>query len=630
MKKILYTILTIATSLSVVSCEKFLDSTLLTQKTTDNFPATEQEATEMVTAIYAHLLCESPESSSHFYIAQLASDDCLGGNLSFSGNCATNFLLYKDNLNGYLGIWDRCYTLINRANNAIATLDNVKTWSNQSVRDRLMGEAYFLRAMAYYELVQTFGGVPLRTTIDAVNIPRSSVDDIYALIGFDLQAAIKLLPQQIYLYGSPMAGHATKAAAEALQARVFLFYTGRYAKTEIPAYSGVDGASAITKAQVITDLEDCINNSGHDLVEDQREIWGYTNDISNSNEAGLKYGYAVAHDLHWVNNSSIETVFANKHNLSSNWTYTWFSNTWSMFSSPSNDNRDIIQSYPFTFGWGAGPASPAMIEDWKAWDKNQEHTDGYTEDPRLTGSVWSYTAYDPNNKGNVLLDRKMDPSEPDYTVSYRYYEQTGYFQKKYINIGGWDDAADATLTGGYDGVTYKGAFRNSFALVEHPTATGQTSAQLLQTPDLIHIRFADVLLMHSELTGTADGINKVRARSHLAPVTYSLQALKNERRYELAFESIRWYDLLRWSGPSLQEASEALNKQTGFDLINEGVVVPMVRYDYASRLQSTQGYWPIPQTEIDIAGKDENGNDVLEQNPGWGADAAFIDWNNFK
>ena len=67
------------------------------------------------------------------------------------------------------------------------------------------------------------------------------------------------------------------------------------------------------------------------------------------------------------------------------------------------------------------------------------------------------------------------------------------------------------------------------------------------------IRFADVLLMQSELKQDATGLNKVRARSHLAPVAYSLEAIKQERRWELAFESIRWWDILRWSGSRKRE-----------------------------------------------------------------------------
>ena len=153
MKKIIINIvLAVTTVFALSACEDFLDTKNLTQKTTENFPETEKDAQEMVTAIYAHLLFESPETSSQFYVAQLAGDDCLGGNLSYSGNCATNFLLYKDNLNGLLSLWDRDYTLINRANSALASFGNVKSWSSEEEMNRLIGETYFLRAFAYNEL----------------------------------------------------------------------------------------------------------------------------------------------------------------------------------------------------------------------------------------------------------------------------------------------------------------------------------------------------------------------------------------------------------------------------------------------------------------------------------------------
>lgn len=179
------------------------------------------------------------------------------------------------------------------------------------------------------------------------------------------------------------------------------------------------------------------------------------------------------------------------------------------------------------------------------------------------------------------------------------------FQKKYININSYNEGKI-----------------EPFGKQMFPGISSQTSQQLLQIADLIHIRFADVLLMQSELKQDATGLNKVRARSHLAPVAYSLEAIKQERRWELAFESIRWWDILRWSGPSLEEAGDILNKQTGFNIINAATVVPMVKFDYKKRLQATQGYWPIPQDEIDIS------NGVLEQNPGWDASAQFSDWNN--
>ncbi len=593
MKKIIYIL---STAALLAGCESFLDTRILTEKTTDNFPSTESEADEMLTGIYAKLLFESPENSSEYYFAQLASDECLGGNLSYSGNCATNFLMYKDNLNGLSGLWSRCYTLINHANQALASMDKVTDWTDES-RDRHFGEAHFLRAVAYYELAQMFGGVPLRTTTDNTNVARASVEEVYELIASDLKSAIELMPNAIYLHGSDMAGHATKYAAEAMMARVFLFYTGRYAQSELPG--------GITKSQVIGWIDDCVANSGHDLLSDQRNVWAYSNSYTNDNDKDLRYDYVTENGLNWAGNSCIETLFANKHNLKSNWTYTWWSNTCAQFYSPSGDNFSKEQSYPFGTGWGAGPVSPAFVADWQAWAAQQTYLDGYETDPRLTGSIWSYKAYDPEDANNVLLDRKLDPNEPDYTVSYRYFEQTGYFQKKYININSYNAA--------------KGGIY-AFGLQAYPDISTQTSQQLIQIQDLIHIRFADVLLMQSELKEDAAGLNRVRQRSHLAPVSYSLEAIKNERKYELAFESIRWWDLLRWSGPSLEEAGDALNRQTGFDVINAAEVVPMVRYDYKTRLKTTQGYWPIPQDEIDLS------NGVLEQNPGWDPSAMYVDW----
>lgn len=577
-------------------CEDFLDSDNLTQKTTDNFPATEKEADEMLTGIYAHLVFEDPEQSSQYYTAQLAADECLGGNLSFSGNCATNFLRYKDNLNGLSQLWSRCYTLINRANGALESFKNVQKWDSQESENRHYGEAYFLRAVAYYELAQMFGPVPLRVTTANTNEPRTDVDEVYAQIGQDLKQAIELLPNRTYMAGDPMTGHATKYAAEGYMARVFLFYTGRYGK---------DTLGEITKDQVIKWIDDCVNNSGHDLVSDQRNLWSYTNEATETNDAGYRYEYVIKHGLKWEGNSSKETLFANKHNLKSTWTYTQWSNTVSQFFSPSGDSYSPAKSYPFTNGWGAGPVSPAFVDEWIAWSKKQTYLDGRTEDPRLTGSIWSYKAMDPNTEGVVLFDRRLDESEPEYTVSYRYFEQTGYFQKKYININAYDGKA----------------FR-PFGIVMYPGVTNQTSNSLTNISDLIHLRFADVLLMQSELKNDATGLNRVRARSGLAPVAYSLQALQDERRYELAFEALRWWDLLRWSGPSLEMAGQMLNKQNGFTLINAAVEVPMCKYDYAARLKQTQGYWPIPQTEID------NSNGVLEQNPGWDASALFTDWSN--
>ena len=602
MKKIFSAIITLVALFSLVSCESFLDTTLLTKKTGDNFPQTEDELAQMVTSIYAYMLCESPEGAMSTYIAQLAGDECLGGNVPSNTNIAHSLLKYKNNTNNFLDLWARLYVMINRCNYTMEVADAFENYKTAGYKDRVLGECYFMRGFAYWQLVSVFGGVPLRVDNAVTNLPRASVDEVYELIGNDLKKAISLLPQKIYTFGSTETGHATKAAAEALQARVFLFYTGRYGKTELP--------NGTTKAQVITDLEDCINNSGHDLVNDQRNLWSYTNKVSESNAKGLRYKYVTENKLEWVGNSSIETVFAEKHQMSQGFGNTWVGNELSFFFTPAMSTSDFEGHYPFAWGWGQGPVSPAMVDDWKAWSAKQTYLDGYTEDPRLSGSIWGYNALDNDDKSKVLLKNKFNELEPDYQVASNYFQQTGYFQKKCICIGAWDDTNNKIVHG--------------FTSVENPGVTTTTNPGHLAATDVILIRFADVLLMHSELTETATGLNRVRERSHLAPVAYSLDAIKNERRWELAFEFQRWFDLLRWAGPSLTSAGAALDKQTGFDIINESKLTVMPHYDFSARLQQTQGYWPIPQTEIDISGG------VLEQNPGWGPEAAFTDWASIK
>jgi hypothetical protein len=602
MKKIIFFLLTIL--FAVTSCDDFLDTEVLTSKSSENYPSTLEEANQMLTGIYSQLLFQDPEVSSQYFVAELASDECLGGSVIGSNAMAANLMKYttlntfggfSEGENWVPGVWQRNYKLIYRANVALAAYENFAGWSSDAEKNRYLGETYFLRAYAFNELTQMFGDVPLRTGTDMSYMPRASVDEVYELIASDLKNAIELMPAQSYLGNSTMAGHATKYAAEAMMARVFLFYTGRYDKTELPG--------GISKQQVIEWIDDCVDHSGHRLVSDQRNIWSYSNDVTEENDNGYRYDYVVSNGLHWEGLNCDETLFAYKHNLQSDWTYTWWCNTVAQFFSPSGDDMDKEQSYPFGQGWGAGPVSPAFVKEWKDWSGSQTYINpGQTEDPRLTGSIWSCTVMNPNVKGQVLIDAKLTPDEPDYTVSKRYCEQTGYFEKKYINV-----------------LAYDGSFR-SFGLVMYPDIASNVASQsqsLSNIADFITIRFADVLLMQSELKQDAEGLNKVRARSGLAPVAYSLGAIQNERRYELAFEGIRWFDLLRWSGPSLDFAGQALNKQKGFDIINEATVKPMPDFDYAARLKETQGYWYIPQNEIDLS------NGLIEQNPGWGQEGMY-------
>ena len=115
------------------------------------------------------------------------------------------------------GLWQNSYEVINQAN---LVVDNITVINQTNESNRVEGEAKFLRALAYFDLVRHFGGVPLRTEgiVDYssdLNIQRSSEEEIYNQIISDLNDSYNLLPQSNDFF-------ADKYAAKALLARVYL------------------------------------------------------------------------------------------------------------------------------------------------------------------------------------------------------------------------------------------------------------------------------------------------------------------------------------------------------------------------------------------------------------------------
>ena len=183
-------------------------------------------------------------------------------------------------------------------------------------------------------------------------------------------------------------------------------------------------------------------------------------------------------------------------------------------------------------------------------------------------------------------------------------EETGYINKKITSVRS------------------KGGDYFSFAAT--PTYWGDEIAfghfQASHPQNVMVIRFADVLLMHSELTRTADGMNRVRARAKLPAVSYSDEALRNERRWELAFEGHRWADIRRGG-----IATQALDKQVGHKITNAGGVETTMKSQagsFSGRYNETKGYYRIPQSQVDLS------NGTIKQNPGWeGGNGYYAKWN---
>src|SRR5690606_25636236 len=359
-------------------------------------------------------------------------------------------------------------------------------------------------------------------------------------------------------YTSVASGHATKWAAQALMARVFLFYTGYYQKTDLPLVSG----GTVTKEQVIQWLEDCIDDSGHGLVEDFRNLWPYSNEFTK-----VDYSYAQENNLKYAGDGNKETVFAIKFGTLADWGDTYklgYTNQMNLHSGLRSNNGQA-GTFPFGQGWGAGPVNSNL---WNTWRQSEP------TDIRRTGSII-----------NVETDLDSYIYGADNQM-----EDTGFWQKKYIAITAYDE--DELIP--------------SYAILAD---AAQADYQLAHTQDLVLIRFADVLLMHAELTETNSNLTRVRARVNLPEVPYSLAALKRERRWELAFEGLRYFDLMRW-----HDAAEALAQQEGVAIKNKAVDTQMRAFGggYRSRFEATGGFWPIPLSQIALS------DGVLTQNKGWG------------
>ncbi|HAX95319.1 MAG TPA: RagB/SusD family nutrient uptake outer membrane protein [Prolixibacteraceae bacterium] len=568
MKKLICIAIAVVLTVSFSGCESFLDTENYTKQNTSNFPISLDDAKKLLTGIYSTLsMSISSAADTHFYMAELASDDRFGGGGENDKDMQGFDHLMNTKPNRFGTYWDARYKGIFRANMALETLDNCTDWESEAQKNQFKGEAYFLRALFYFELSQTFGEVPLVLKTAAENIPKSPADATFAQIASDLKNAIEMM------YATPYttieAGHATKWAAEALMARVFLFYTGYYGKDSLPL---PNGEGSISKAQVIEWLQDCISNSGHGLVDNFHNLWPYTNKYTVEH-----YNFTKGKGLAWEGDGNKETVFAVKFGTSVDWGDQFtlgYSNQYNLHFGLRAGNGGE-STFPFGQGWGAGPVNSEMWNEWR----QSEPTD-----LRRTASILNVetelTSYEWG------ADKQM--------------EETGFWQKKYIPVTAYDD---------------DGKFTISYAIL---TDGAIVDYQRAHTQDLVLIRFADVLLMYSELSQDATGLNRVRARVGLPPVSYSLDAIKKERRWELAFEGLRYFDLMRWG-----DAATQLAKQEGVAIKNRGVDAVMKAFGggYKARYEATGGFWPIPQSQIELS------DGVLIQNKGWGTpDAEFTGW----
>lgn len=220
----------IITIASVFSCEDFLNVQPAESISDEITIVDRQSAETALRGVYSSLANSDYYGTSYQSIGYLSGD-----NIQWTGSQSQvqEFINKKVNPENSTinAAWVAIYRTINRANNLLDKLPTVQNPQlTDALRSQYLGEAYFVRALAYFDLLRVWGGVPLITKptlapSDNVGIKRSSITDTYAQVLSDLEAAEPLLANTVNRY------RATRKTVWALKARVYL-YQKNWAKAE--------------------------------------------------------------------------------------------------------------------------------------------------------------------------------------------------------------------------------------------------------------------------------------------------------------------------------------------------------------------------------------------------------------
>ncbi len=236
MKKIINA-LGLSIAIGLTGCNRSLDIVNPNQVTSESFWKTSDEALAGVNSVYSTLHRGGISRWMPFYYI-IRSDE--GRSQSGDPNIQTNidqFLTTDYNYGNATAVWNDNYIGINRANQVINYLPSIQM--DETLKQRYIGEAKFMRAMFYYHLVTLWGNVPLVLQVSVVgDRPNSAtMAQVWAQIEKDLTEAVAALPNT---YGSTDLGRATKGAAYALLARAQM-QQHKYTESLTPLQWLVDG-----------------------------------------------------------------------------------------------------------------------------------------------------------------------------------------------------------------------------------------------------------------------------------------------------------------------------------------------------------------------------------------------------
>ena len=620
MKKYILSALAVCSAAIFTSCDDMLDTDpRVTDATSATFPGKIADVEALNTATYSIMNTMGggdPDNQNPFLWWEVMSDNCFGSGGLQDNKVKSLHHLVQMNSNQYEQPFVLLYGGINRANNQIETIDNVDWTGNEAKRNQLLGEGYFMRGLYTLWLTQLYGDVPLITATlitEEMKAQVSAEEVIYPQILSDFVSAQNLMSTE------KSSGHANKYVAEAFMARAYMFWAGFYKKVadlstgSAPAINLVEQegctAASLSQADVVSALRDIVSSGAYELLEDYRSLWQYSNsyvwdETQKAIETGTGHAYKFIADMKrehcfdqpGMGNGNKEELFQIQFMNASNWNLdqkgpyscarmycNYLSVFWALRVNGHNGDRNF--TYPFTQGWGQGTPSNNIWDDWTV----AENEGGYT-DIRKLGS---------------LIDGVTENKEIDYEFVKDCCEASGFGVKKYNGVTLDALTGDSPWWDFAGGESFKGTLENPM--------------QGDHFEDFYLMRYADVLLMLSEMTGDAQYMNQVQKRAGVPETPYSLKELQNQRRWEFAFEGLRFNDMRRWSGKDGGEscyAAKALQAQAGKQMVVKGNVankttMKHMTCSWTKRYADTNGFLAKPQSQITLM------NGKLIQNPGW-------------
>jgi len=577
--KLRYTSTLAICSLLSISCES-LDYTPGEQMSGQTFWQTEEHARQAAVGMYAAMKanwCFGME-----FTFDMCSDLADGTTPWADISRGTSF---ASNSSGVQNHWQYLYELVHRANTVIRNVADMPI--SQQTIDQVTGEAKFLRAMAYFRMLNCWGGVPyydetcdINEQFANLNAPRSSENEIRQHILDDLTDAIEKLPVS---WDATDLGRATKGAAYALRGKVYLFNR--------------------EWDKAISDFEEIIynktNNYGYSLHPDYNELFRLYNGkhspemiFSIQSIDGNTAGYALDIVSYFGNKSTMRLIASNcivpsttlvdmYENLDGS-PFDWDD----IFSGFNNGDSQLRRKYmSVAIDQGSTVVTSTLDCD------TTKVMDAYRlRDPRLCLNVITpYSHYLGTDAGSNPMDKQFvlaDPTQggaPMEAIAFIRNSEgwNSYFWRKWIPTGNLDG-----YWGEYNRTPY-----------EFPL-----------------IRLGDVILMLAEAYNECGAIdkavaevNKIRNRVGMpglnsGPTWLAVNGkdemtlrIQRERAFELAGEGQRYWDLRRWGllEQSVKNATDIFG-----DLM------------YSRSYQSRHELWPIPLVEMDR-------NKNLEQNNDW-------------